>query len=177
MRRILLVLAGVAVLTLPAAAAARTAGQPAPGYLVVRGASTDAGIAGSPVVTLVVKGFALGRVAQQGSVELYHLSGTLAPQAAGVDVSRRPVTYVGRGGVRVFGTAFSGSGFRFRAVGGVWRVVIYGAGVSLYAGGLGHVALHGSVAYPSQDGDYSLNGAPFASLPSGVVTHTLGGAK
>lgn len=174
MRRILLVLAGVAVLTLPAAAAARPASVSGPGYLVVRDASTDAGIAGSPVVTLVVNGFVLGRVAQQGSVELYRLSGTVAPQAAGVDVSRRPVTYIGRGGVRVPGTAFSGSGFRFRAVGGVWRVVIHGAGISLYAGGEGHVSVHGSVAYPSQDGEYSLNGGPFASLPSGIVTQTLG---
>ena len=53
------------------------------------------------------------------------------------------------------GTEFSGSDFRFRAVGGVWRVVVYGAGVSLYAGGEGRALLHGSVAYPRDDGVYS----------------------
>ncbi len=174
MWRILLLLAGAAVLTLPAAAAARPQASPAvSGFLVVRNASTDGGVTGRPVATVVVRGFVLGRVAQEGAVELYHLSGSVAPQAAGVDVSRRAVTWHTPTGAVVQGTEFRGSGFRFRAVGGVWRVVVHGAGVSLYAGGEGLVSLHGSVAYPDADGQYSLNGGPFASLPSGVVKRKI----
>lgn len=173
MRRSLLLLAGAAVMALPAAAAARQQSHhPAPGFLVVRGAFSDSGVAGSPVATVVVRGFVLGRLAQEGAVQLYHLassSGSLAAQATGVDVSRRAVTWHG-----VPGTAFSGSDFRFRAVGGVWRVVVYGAGVSLYAGGEGSVSLHGSVSYPRTDGEYSFDGGRFVSLPSGVVKRRLG---
>lgn len=169
MQRILLVLVGVAFLALPATAAARVQGHAAPtGFLVVRNASADGGVAGSPVATVVVRGFVLGRVAQEGAVDIYHLasgSGSLPAQAAGIDVSTRHVSWRG-----VQGTEFSGSGFRFRAVGGVWRVVVYGAGVSLYAGGALGVTLHGSVAYPAADGEYSINGGPFASLPAGVIT-------
>lgn len=173
MRRILFLLAGAAVLALSAAAAARPQSRPpAPGFLVVRNASTDGGVTGSPIATVVVRGFALGQVAQEGAVEVYHLAsspGSVAAQAAGVDVTRRSVTWHG-----VPGTKFSGSDFRFRAVGGVWRVVVYGAGVSLYAGGEGRVSLHGSEAYPDADGDFSLDGARFASLPPGVLTLRLG---
>ncbi len=72
------------------------------------------------------------------------------------------------------GTEFSGSDFRFRAVGGVWRVVVYGAGVSLYAGGEGRASLHGSRFSPAADGGYSFDGARFSSLPAGVVTQKFG---
>lgn len=177
MARILLLLAGVAILALPAAAAAGPqARDSAPGFLVVRNASTDGGVTGKPVATVVVQGFVLGHVAQEGAVQLFRLAsgpGSLAAQAAGVDVSRRAVTYHSRGG-SVPGTEYSGSDFRFRAVGGVWRAVVYGAGVSLYAGGVGRVSLHGSVAYPRADGRYSLNGGRFVSLPAGVFTGRLG---
>jgi hypothetical protein len=177
MPRILLLLVGVGFLALPAAAAARAERHPAPrhGFLVVRNASTDGGVAGDPVVTVVVRGFVIGRVAQEGAAELYYYpsgTGSITPQATGVNVSRHTVYYNG-----VQGTRFTGSGFRFRAVGGVWRVVVYGSGISLYAGGEGPgssptagITLHGSTTYPSDDGEYSLNGAPFLSLPAGVVT-------
>ena len=173
MRRSLLLLAGAAVIALPAAAAARPQShRPAPGFLVVRNASTDLGVVGSPVATIVVRGFVIGHIAQEGAVQLYHLAsgvGSLAAQATGVAVSRSAVTWHG-----VPGTKFSGSDFRFRAVGGVWRVVIYGAGVSTYAGGEGRVSLHGSVSYPGTDGEYSIDGGRFVSLPSGVLTRRLG---
>lgn len=173
MRRILLLLAGSALLALPAAAAARAQAHHAvPGFLVVRRALTDGGVTGRPVATVVVNGFVLGHIKQEGAVEIYHLqsgAGALAAQVAGVAVQRRAVTYNG-----VPGTRFSGSNFRFRAVGGVWRVVVYGAGVSLYAGGEGKARLHGSVAYPRTDGVYAFNGGRFSSLPSGVVKGSVG---
>ena len=73
MQRILLLLASVGFLALPVAAAARPESHPKPGFLVVRNASTDGGVAGSPVVTVVVRGFVLGHIAQEGAVELYYL--------------------------------------------------------------------------------------------------------
>ena len=177
MGRILLLVVGLVIVAMPAAAAARSqAHVPTPGFVVVRNAATDGGITGKPVATVVVRGFVLGHIAQEGAVQLYHLAsgaGSLAAQAAGVDVSRRAVTYHSRG-VTVPGTEYSGSDFRFRAVGGVWRVVVYGAGLSLYAGGVGRVSLHGSVAYPATDGHYSFNGGRFVSLPTGVVKGRLG---
>ena len=171
-RRILLLLAGAAILGLPAAAAARPHGhRPAPGFLVVRSAATDGGVTGNPVATVVVRGFVLGRIAQEGKVQLFQLSSSaITPQVAGVAISRRAVTWRGR----VRGAEYSGSDFRFRAVGGVWRVVVYGAGVSLYAGGQGTVSLHGQVAYPQSDGEYSFDGGRFVSLPSGMLRRRLG---
>ena len=170
MHRLLLLLAGLAFLALPAAATARPEQHPAPpGFLVVRNASADGGVAGDPVATVVVRGFVIGRIALEGAVEVYHLSGSQPAQATGVDVSRHAVYWR-----TVRGTEFTGSGFRFRAVGGVWRVVVYGAGVSLYAGGeSSSITLHGSVGIPGDDGEYSINGGPFVSLPAGVVKPRL----
>lgn len=172
MRRILLICATGAVLLLPAAAAHARSRSATPGFLVVRKAATDGGVTGSPVVTVVVKGFVLGSVAQEGSVQIYHLASapnSLTVQAAGLDVSRSGVRWHG-----VPGTEFSGSGFRFRAVGGIYRVVIHGSGVYVYAGGHGSVILHGSSAYPKSDGEYSIDGGPFHSLPSAAVKRPIG---
>jgi hypothetical protein len=172
MRRILLLLVAGAVLTLPAAASARPQShRPAPGFLVVRNAATDGGITGHRVATVAVQGFVLGHIAQEGAVEIYHFnsgSSSVAQVSGGV-VSRHTVTYHGQQGVK-----FSGSDFGFRGVGGVWRVVVYGAGISLYAGGKGVAHLHGSASYPNSDGVYSFNGAPSVSLPAGVVKGRLG---
>lgn len=172
MRRTLLLLAGLALLSLPAAAARASSDHAAAGYLVVQNALTDgSGAGGRPVATVAVNGYVLGHIKQEGKVQIYRLAstpGSLAAQVAGVDVQRRAVEWRGSSG-----TEFSGSDFRFRAVGGVWRVVVYGAGISLYAGGTGNAFLHGSVFNPQTDGQYSFNGAPFASLPSGVVKGKL----
>jgi len=172
MRRILLICATAAVLLLPAASAHARGNRAPTGFLVVRNAATDRGVAGSPVVTVVVDGFVLGRISQEGTVEVYHLAatgGSGTAQATGVDLSRRAVVWRG-----VPGTELSGSGFRFRAVGGVYRIVIHGSGVYVYAGGHGHVTLHGSVAYPNSDGEYALDGHMFRSLPSTTVTRPIG---
>ena len=112
----------------------------------------------------------IGRIRQEGAVKIFHFGPGPPAQVSGVGVLGSPVTYQTQQG-----TKFSGSDFRFRAVGGVWRVVVYGAGISLYAGGNGKAFLHGSVFNPHADGQYSFNGAPFASLPSGVVKGTLVG--
>lgn len=170
MRRILLICAGVAVLALPAAAA-EAGGRTRTGWLVVRDAANDGGVVGSPLATIVVRGFVLGRIADQGSVEVYQLGSATSSlaQATGTDVSRHGVNWHA-----VSGSEWTGSGFRFRAVGGVFRVVVRGSGVYLFAGGRGSVTLQGSSATPAHDGSFSLSGSRYRSLPSRPVRHPIG---
>jgi hypothetical protein len=172
MRRLLLSLAGIALLALTVTALAGAAGKAKPGFLVVRKAQGDGGLSGPPVVTLIVQGFVLGRASQEARVDIYHLPtvvGGGAPSAVGPDVSHGVVHW------RKFtGAEFRGSGFRFRAIGGAYRVVIRGSGVDLFAGGQGTVTLHGSSVYRRHDGTYSLGGRAFRSLPALPATFTIG---
>lgn len=177
MRRILLSCATLAVLTLPAAAAARTDAQGRPGYLVVRRAAGDGGVNGHAVVTIVVHGFVLGSVRPQdeAQIDIYQLPSAgaqSAPQASpGQDVTRgttKPWHH------RFTGHEFSGSGFRFRAMGGYYRVVVRGSGVYLFVGGHGNVTLHGSSFDQQGDGSYSVDGGSFRSLPGKPLTRQIG---
>jgi hypothetical protein len=174
MRRILLSCASLAVLMLPAAASAGARAQAKPGFLVVDKAAGDGGIHGEPVVTLVVEGFVIGRISQaEARVQIYQLpttGGEGAPTAAGADVQTSGVRWRG-----FTGKAYRGSGFRFRAIGGAYRVVVQGSGVYLFAGGRGIVRLRGSQVYPTADGVYSVNGGPFRSLPSQLSKQKIGG--
>jgi hypothetical protein len=174
MRRILLGCALVAVLPVSvAAAAARTSAPPKPGYVVVRRAFNDGGVGGNPVVTVVVRGFVLGRVSQEAEVEIYHLpspSEQGGPQVKGTDISSTPVRWHGLRGKR-----YSGSNFRFRATGGLYRVVVRGSRVYVFAGGSGTVWLQGSSADPRRDGMYSVNDSRFRSLPERLLKRKLGG--
>jgi hypothetical protein len=172
MRRILLSCAILGVLTLPAAATARAPGAARPGYLVVSNAVGDGGAFGRPVATLVVKGFVLARVSQEARVEIIQLpsvGGQGAPQVVGADVSSSAIKWR-----RFSGKEYSGSNFRFRAMGGLYRVVVRGSGVYLFAGGRGQITLRGSSVYPHDDGTYSLNGGTFRSLPRRPVTRKIG---
>jgi len=69
---------------------------------------------------------------------------------------------------------YSGSSFRFRAPGGLYRVVVRGSGVYVFAGGRGTVWLQGSSANRHTDGEYSVNGGTFRSLPTEVVKRKIG---
>jgi hypothetical protein len=175
MRRILVSCAVLAVLTLPAAATARAAGAAKPGFVVVRQAVGDGGVNGRPVVTLIVKGFVLGRVSQEAQVKIVQLPSVgcqqCGPQVSGADVSSTAIKYRGRFG----GKAYSGSSFRFRVQGGFYRVVVRGSGVYLFAGGQGHVTVQGSSHYPHADGRYSVDAGRFRSLPKRPVRRKLGG--
>ena len=172
MRRILLSCALVGVLSLPAAAPAGASGRAQHGFLVVRKAAGDGGIYGHPVVTVVAEGFVLGRVTQEARVDIYHLptpGGEGVPQAAGPDVSSSGVRWHG-----FAGKEYRGSGFRFRAMGGAYRVVIRGSGIYLFAGGHGTVTLHGSSVYLGTDGAYSIDGRGFRSLPARPLNRKFG---
>lgn len=169
MRRILLICVSAAVLLLPAAASAGSAAGGRHGFLVVRNAAGDGGVSGHPVVTVVVQGFVLGRVAQEARVDIYRLPSARAAQVVGPDVSHRHIRWR-----RLTGIEYSGSGFRFRAIGGPYRVVVRGAGVSVFTGGHGNVILHGSSVYPNSDGRYSFDGGAFRSLPAQPLRRTIG---
>jgi hypothetical protein len=175
MRRILLSCASLAVLMVPAAASAGGLGQARskPGYLVVRKAVGDGA---RPIVTLIVRGFVLGRVSgnHEAQIDIYHLPSPrsdVRPHANGFHMKQRSVQWRGR----VPGTEYSGSGFRFRAIGGSYRVVVRGAGVYLFAGGQGNVRLQGSRFDRQTDGTYSLDGATPRSLPTRSLQLRLGG--
>ena len=172
-RRILLSCVSAAVLLLPAAASGRTVehAKPRPGYLVVKKASDDGGVNGRPAIILVVRGFVLGRVSaqQEAQIEIYHLPGKGSSQAAGGNKSATAIRWRS-----LPGTRYSGSGFRFRAIGALYRVVVRSTGVYLFAGGRGNVTLRGSSFDLSGDGKYSLDGAPFRSLPARETQRKLG---
>lgn len=174
MRRILLSCAILGVLTLSASAAfARSQGATRPGYLVVRNAAGDGRVDGPPVVTLAVHGFVLGRVKTENQarvdiIQLPRRGNQGVPTAAGPDAAEA-IRWNGFPGQR-----FSGSGFRFRAPDGYYRVVVRGSGVYLFVGGRGSVKLHGSSLTPKTDGTYSIDGGGFRSLPKRVVERPIG---
>lgn len=173
MRRILLTCALLALLAFPVAAAASAAARPKPGYLVVHKAVGDRGANGRPVATVVVQGFLLGRISQEARVDVYQLpsaAGQGAVQVKGTDLSARAMRWHG-----FAGKEYSGSNFRFRAIGGFYRVVVRGSGIYLFAGGQGHVTLQGSVRYPAHDGTYAVNGGTVRSMPTRPATRQIGG--
>ena len=57
---------------------------------------------------------------------------------------------------------WKGTDFRFRAVEGTYKVVLWGSGVYVFAGGQGNVTLTGSADTPKSDGRYSLNGGDWS---------------
>jgi hypothetical protein len=175
MRRILLICALLAVLALPAAAAARLrpAAAAKSGFLVVRQAAGDGGVNGRPVAVVVVKGFLLGRISHEARVDVYQLpsaAGQGAVQVKGTDLSTTDIQWHG-----FTGKEYTGSDVRFRAIGGYYRVVVRGAGIYLFAGGQGRVTLRGSRFHPKSDGRFSVNGGIFRSLPKRQLGLTLGG--
>jgi len=172
MRRFLLSCAILAVLAVPAAATARSSPAAKPGYLVIRKAVGDGGVNGRPVATVVVRGFVIGRVSQEAEVDIYHLpsaSGQGGPSVKGTDLSTAPIRWR-----RVPGRKYTGSNFRFRAPGGLYRVVVRGSGVYIFAGGRGKVWLQGSSVNRKTDGTYSVNGGRPRSMPTRVLKREIG---
>ena len=167
----LVVAALITVLAVPAAAAGSATGPTGSGYLVVRKAISDGGVNGNPVVTVVVLGFVLGRVSQEGEVDVYRLPPASAPQVNGADISARSVRWH-----RLPGERYSGSNFRFSATSGrgLYRVVVRGSGIYIFAGGRGTVWLQGSSINRRADGTYSVNGSAFRSMPTHLLKRQIG---
>jgi hypothetical protein len=71
-------------------------------------------------------------------------------------------------------TVCSGSGIRFRAIGGKYQLAIRGSGIFLSAVGHGSGSLNGRGEDASDyDGVYSLNDSPYKSLPNDPQTFPL----
>jgi len=165
MRRRIFLSASLAALAVPAAAlAASTA--PGDGTLVVRNGSAPKG---TPVVTLVIRGAAIGQVTGAGKILISDETPDdgFTPEVTGSDWHKDK----GEDGM-----LWGGAGFRFRAVGGLYKITIYGSGVDLVASGRGTAFLTGSAEAPNRDGVYSLNGGDFRSLPAQSTRQlTIGG--
>ena len=168
MRRLVLILVSLLALAAPAVASA-VHGSDQTGWLVVQGADNGDGIGtdvhpydARPVATIVITGFVIGHVGDQGRIAIYDLNSTDKDVPEVVGATRVRDLTLPKGGD---GTMWTGTDFRFRAVNGTYKVVIWGSDVYVFAGGKGTVTLTGSQDTPRQDGTYSLNGGPRISLP------------
>jgi hypothetical protein len=115
---------------------------------------------GKGVVMVDLRGSLLGRLAN-GSLRVTDLtpSDRYSPLVAG-----RKVTQVRLGARTIL---YRGLGLRFRMVGGGYRVVARGSGISVSAVGRGVVMLDAEPRYPGDDaGIYSLNGADCSLEPA-----------
>jgi hypothetical protein len=168
MRRLVVTFATLLALVVPATASALHA-APGDGWLVVRNGDNSDGIGSDakpydtrPVVTLVITGFVIGHVGNEGRIAIYDLNAAdqNSPEVTGA--SRVRDLSLPKGGD---GTMWKGANFRFRAVDGTFKVVIWGSGIYLFAGGQGSVTLTGSTDTPNSDGKFSLNGGGWFSIP------------
>jgi hypothetical protein len=151
MRRLLVPLL-ILVATIPAAALAARAPQPADGTLTVRD--------GRGKVTVVIKGSLIGRFGN-GTLKIEDLDGD-----EGSDPVVRGYKTVkwGRGN----SPTYSGKNVRFRLIGGRFRVQFSGKGLFFSLVGRGKVMLDGIGSVDDgifYDGFYSVNGAEEESLP------------
>jgi hypothetical protein len=123
--------------------------------------------AGIGRVYLNFKGSAVGRV-QRGFVQV---TDPVAGDGIGFDFSNCDVernksdTTTNKGDTI---TICRGTNLRFRAIGGKYQILIRGAGIYLSAVGHGYGVLNGAGDDPNidSDGTYSLNDAPYKSLPN-----------
>ena len=166
MRRIVFFLAVLVGLATPAAVLAAKDG-PSDGTLVVKNAAAPLdGPSKAAVVRLTITGSVIGQVTGQGRIIIDGGAKSNGIEVTGAgtphDVKASDTAQAWTGDV---------DGFKFRAVGGTYTVVIYGSGVSLVAIGTGSVVLTGTPD-STTDGRYSINGREFKSLP-GVATDPL----
>jgi hypothetical protein len=159
MRRLAILCVPFGVLAVPAAALAFTAAA-GDGSLVVKNGGAPAKTA---VVTLVINGTAIGHVStgspdQVDTVVIVDANNTgdvAASASTGATLAKTSIP-----------DTLTGSDFRFRAAGGLYKVTIYGSGVDLFAVGQGKATLQGSPDPSTADGRYSINGADWHSLPA-----------
>ncbi|HEX4745472.1 MAG TPA: hypothetical protein VFU99_01205 [Gaiellaceae bacterium] len=124
------------------------------------GAGTLSVERGKGVVMVDLRGSLLGRLAN-GSLRVTDLT---PGDRYGALVAGRKVTQV-RVGART--VLYRGLGLRFRMVGGGYRVVARGSGISVSAVGRGTVMLDAEPKEPGDDvGIYSLNGADCSLEPA-----------
>jgi hypothetical protein len=169
MRRTVVICAVLAAFAVPATALGMSlaAGD---GTLVVQNGSAPRGVA---VVTLVIRGAAIGQITGGGRIVIEDLTpdNGSPPEVTGfgwhksIDATKSSDAYDIWGGTDTF---------RFRAVGDTYRITIYGSGVGLVAGGSGNAIVTGSADVPASDGRYSVNGNDFRSLPASPTKLSIG---
>jgi hypothetical protein len=168
MRRLVVICCALLLVAASSAAAGVLTQAPNNGTLVVRNADNGDGVSAGAraVVTVVIHGFVIGSVRDQGRIRIFDLDPTdqTPPEVTGA-LSHRDVSRVVDGQQQT-GTEWSGTNFRFRAVDGTYRVVIWGSGVYLFASGdQGQVWFTGNADATTSDGTYSLDGGDWRSLP------------
>jgi hypothetical protein len=164
MRRLVFVFALCGVLAAPAAvlAARATLGD---GTLVIQNGQAPNGVA---VVKLTITGSVIGQVEGVGKIVIdagangpsYDVTGAGNPQPFAKDPG---------GTAQQWGFI---DNFKFRAVGGKFRILVYGSNINLVAIGTGTVSLTGMPDTPRGDGRYSLNDGGWRSLP-GTPSDTI----
>ena len=162
MRKLLLALAAVFALVLPALAVADVL-DASDGTLVVRD--------GNGKIRINAVGGLIGRL-DHGRVTLVdQLDGDGTPPIVnGCDTIDRVIDLDSGGTMAIC----QGNKLRFRLVGGKFRVIVNGTGIDLSAVGHGTVTLNGrGDGLNIFDGRYSLNGEAFKSLPDDPQNLTL----
>jgi hypothetical protein len=161
MRRLAFLFLASAALAVPAAALAATAAVGDGTLVVQNGQAPDSGPNRSPVVSLKVTGSVIGQVTGQARIIIDQTAKSPLPEVTGADYSRDSQI---SDTAKVWYSNADG-GFKFRAVGGTYTIVIFGGDVSLVAVGTGKVQLAGMPDVGKGDGRYSFNGDPWKSLP------------
>lgn len=171
MRRHAFLLLALAALAVPAAALAGISAASDGTLVVLNGTAPYVPgdpSSSTPVVQLTINGSVIGQVKGQGKIVIDGGTKSPAPEVTGAGVTSKPSTISDTATVWIGGP----DGFKFRAVGGTYTVLVYGAHASLVAVGTGSATLAGLANTPVGDGRYSLNGDDFKSLP-GTPTKQL----
>jgi hypothetical protein len=170
MRRTVVTCVLLAAFAVPATAlAVRLA--PGDGTLVIQNGNASRG----PVVTLVLRGAAIGQITGFGRLVIQDLTPNngAPPEVTGFAWHKSIVTdKVTLDTADVWGVGITDT-VRFRAVGDTYRITIYGSDVDLVASGNGNAIVAGSPDDPAHDGRYSLNGGDFHSLPATQTKLTI----
>jgi hypothetical protein len=156
MRRLLIVTAVLAALTVPLAVAAATPGD---GTLSVK--------RGRGSVLLKLKGTVIGRVARNGRVQIHDFR-----PFDGNDPQLTCRPHVRRIGAGTW--LCKGRNIGFRVDDGRFNVNVRGTGISISAVGRGPVTLDGTGETGVNDGVMSVDSAPYESLPDEPTTIFLG---
>lgn len=119
------------------------------------------------MIVITARGTVLGRV-DRGAVTITDLNpfDTNGPQVVGADDQQvdpnDPST-----------TTWSGTNMRFRFVGSSYKITLVGRGIDIAAVGQGRVRF--PVSGTSNDGQFSLDGAPFQDVPALPFAGSFGG--
>ena len=161
MRRFAFLFLALLGLAVPAAALAATTAAGDGTLVVQNGQAPDSGPDKAPVVRLTITGSVIGQVNGQARIIIDQTAKSPLPEVTGADYSKDSTV---SDTAKVW-YSNAGGGFKFRAVGGTYTIVIFGSDVNLVAVGTGKVQLAGTPDAGKTDGKYSLNGDPWKSLP------------